>query len=179
MSKNNNMSVWKEPRQKSRTSIFSGSPDPKFQSCILYPDDSHPHYQIYAKQWIKQEKPVPWHIAPEGWVELWPRKPLQADNWQEARKLQLSLMEQLVTDFSQINFDRRPATVECVELVQGAKGQRQARIYRYEDGPYEIQYFRYLPFGRDYIHDHYDICTFASSLDEARQSAQAELNSPN
>ncbi|MDQ2732984.1 MAG: hypothetical protein M3Y56_15105 [Armatimonadota bacterium] len=143
---------------------------------MLSPDDDHPHYEIFAKRWIREEEPSAWHIAPDGWIELWPRVPMLAPNGRDGREKHNSLLYELAARFSPRDFVIRRSTFERIECAKSADGKRIARIYRHADGRYEIQYYWYTPGrGGGYIQEDYQTYTFASSLDEARQAAHDEL----
>jgi hypothetical protein len=99
-----------------------------------------------------------------------------ADSWPEARELQLFLLRQMESGYSESDFVERPSALERVEEIMHADGHCKARIYRDRNNRYEVQYFIFAPErGGGWIDARSERCTFANTIEAAREVADLEL----
>ncbi|MEZ4864098.1 MAG: hypothetical protein R3C14_22560 [Caldilineaceae bacterium] len=172
------MSYWHEPRKPGpRGGCSSSEKNRDIFACIRYPDvdQSEAKYEIYGKIWIGDRKSEPWFS--QGWIELWPKAPMLAADFQEARRLQLELLERLVLSVDYDLYKIVRADKKFVEAIEHPSKEYLARIYQHQDGKFEIHYLGWHTgrgggWGR---FPRFGTLTFASDLDSAREAAQLEL----
>lgn len=174
------MGIWHESRPKRPGGICrSDERDRCLLVCIQYPqkDVEGDVFRIYAEQWIGEGPIENW--LPQGWVEWWPKTPIVAHDFQEARGLQIALMEQLLAGIDEEQFEKRLPTVAFVEAIEHPSGKWLARIYQHQDGRWEVEFLRWSEGGRASMwvrtSECRDTVTYASDLDSAREAAHTGL----
>lgn len=172
------MSTWHSERVKASPLLAIMSQDRRIEALVRYPDKAikGSKFVIFGEKWILDSKPQSNEAMPQGWVQLWPKTPITADTFLEAKKLMEEFLEQLSAGVDPKLLEERHSEISIVETDTHPSQEVQFRIYQHQAGHYEVRYFKWHPGrGGGWVSARHELCTYTDSLDEARQVAQSEM----
>lgn len=99
---------------------------------------------MFGKYWQKDDESLPNHIAPEGWIELWPHTPLLADTFVNGAELQQELLDELINHIDFSKFEQRLPQLERVDVLTHHIQKYQAWIYKHQEAGMKFSFTRGL-----------------------------------
>lgn len=172
------MSTWHSERVKTSPLLSIMSQDRRIEALIRYPDKTlkESKFVIFGEKWILDSKSQSNESMPQGWVRLWPKVPITAETFLEAKRLQEEFLERLVAGIDPKLLEERSSEISIIETHTHSSQEMQFRIYQHQGGNFEVRYFRWtIGRGGGWVSTRHELCTYTDSLEEARQVAQSEM----